>query len=93
MKKITSKEDITFRVNAQTVLEITKKGCLCSDEDAALAKERLGNNIQVEEVKVEDEVKKAKKEEAEAKKAEEEAKKAEEKAAKEAAKKAATNTQ
>lgn len=80
MKKLTSKEPITFRVDGSTKLEITKAGVLCTDEHANIAAERLGGNVSVEDVKVEDEAEKI------AKEAEKEAKKAAKEAEKEAKK-------
>lgn len=79
MKKITSTNPISFRCNGTTVLEITKKGVLASDENAILAKSRLGVQIQIEDVSV-------KESEALAEDALEEAKKEAEKEAKAQAK-------
>lgn len=47
MKKLTSKEPITLRIDGNTVLEIGPKGCIATDEAAAIAVERLGENVSV----------------------------------------------
>lgn len=44
MKKITSKEPISFPVDGKTTLEIDETGCIASDADAAFAVERLGDS-------------------------------------------------
>ena len=61
MKKLTSKEPISFRVNGQTLLEITPKGCICSDEDAKIVTHpyRLGSSIQVHDISPEEAKKEA----------------------------------
>jgi hypothetical protein len=61
MKKITSKEAISFKVNGQTTLEIDKKGAICSDEEAEIASDRLGGNINIEDITPEDAKKEAEK--------------------------------
>lgn len=53
MKKITSENPITFRADGDTVLEIDKDGVITHDAAAALAKERLGDNVTVEDADVE----------------------------------------
>ena len=60
MKKITSKEPISFRVDGSTVLEIDSKGCLASDDAAKIAVERLGEHITVVETSIEKAVEDAK---------------------------------
>ena len=60
MKKITSIEPISFRVDGSTLLEITSKGCLATDEAAAIAKERLGEHITVVDTDIKTAVKEAK---------------------------------
>jgi len=50
MKKLVSKSSFSFRVNGETVLEISPKGCVCSDEHAAFVKNRLGSVVTIEEV-------------------------------------------
>lgn len=60
MKKITSKEPISFRVDGATLLEIGPKGCLASDAAAAIAKERLGEHITVTETSIKKAVEDAK---------------------------------
>jgi len=52
MKKVTSKTNITFRVDGSTVYDISPEGVLCSDEHAKFLVSRLGGNIRVEEVDV-----------------------------------------
>lgn len=47
MKKITSIDPITFRVDGDTLLEITSEGCIATDSAAAFAKEKLGDHITV----------------------------------------------
>lgn len=85
MKKITSKEPISFRVDGNTLLEIDSKGCITDDESAAIALERLGKQIVVTESSVKSSLSDAEKE---LKKEEEKAAKEAEKAAKKAVKEA-----
>lgn len=49
MKKITSINPISFRVDGSTLLEIDSEGCLATDAAAQIALERLGEHITVEE--------------------------------------------
>lgn len=58
MKKITSEKPISFRVNGDTILQITPEGTLAQEAHAALAKERLGNQITVVDADVKSEAKK-----------------------------------
>lgn len=60
MKKITSKDKISLRVDGHTVLEISSKGCLASDEAAAIAAARLGENVKIEAISAGEAVKSAK---------------------------------
>ena len=60
MKKITSKEPISFRIDGSTLLEIDSEGCLASDAHALVAVERLGGNITVEESSLKEAIKDAK---------------------------------
>lgn len=50
MKKITSEVPVSFRYDGNTLLEIDKDGCLATDEAAAVAKDRLGDQITVTDV-------------------------------------------
>jgi len=49
MKKITSENLVSFQYDGSTLLEIDSEGCLASDEAARVAKERLGDQITVED--------------------------------------------
>lgn len=54
MKKITTNgAPFDFRVDGQTVLMITPEGCLANDEQAAFVKERLGDNVVIADVTLE----------------------------------------
>lgn len=53
MKKITSENPISFKVSGVTTLEIDQDGCLANDSDAAVALDRLGSQITVEDITVE----------------------------------------
>lgn len=66
MKKITSKNPISFRVDGKTVLEIDSKGVVCDDAAAAIVVDRLGTQVTVETVTVKEAVAEAKKAVAEA---------------------------
>lgn len=90
MKRLTSKEPISFKVDGQTILEIDKSGCICSDDEAELAQSRLGGNINIEDITPEQAKKEAEKILKDAEKAEKEAdaEVLKEKAEKEAKKKA-----
>lgn len=59
MKKLTSKDPITFRVNGSTVLEINSAGVLAKDSDAEIVKDRLGDQITVEDVTLKEAAKEA----------------------------------
>lgn len=52
MKKLTSKEPISLRIDGSTLLEITPEGCLATDSSADIAVQRLGANITVEDYSV-----------------------------------------
>lgn len=56
MKKITSTEPIKLRLDGSTVLEINSKGVICDDFAAKIAEERLGSNVTVEDITLEDAV-------------------------------------
>ena len=60
MKKITSKNPISLRIDGKIVLEIGPEGCLADDASAKVAKERLGETIVIEDTTLEDAVDKAK---------------------------------
>lgn len=62
MKKITSKEPISLRLDGKTVLEIDSAGCIADDSSAARASALLGDNIVVTEVTTKQVIKEAKKE-------------------------------
>lgn len=47
MKKITSKEEISFKVDGETTLEINENGVLTSNEKAEIVKERLGDKVTI----------------------------------------------
>lgn len=49
MKKITSEVPVSFRYDGSTLLEIDSEGCLASDAVAAVAKDRLGDQITLED--------------------------------------------
>lgn len=54
MKKITSENEITFRIDGNTVLEINSEGCLVDDAAAAIVSERLGGQVRIEDVDAEE---------------------------------------
>lgn len=56
MKKITSKNPISFRVDGDTLLEIGPEGCIASDAAAKIAVERLGEHITVVETSIKEAV-------------------------------------
>ena len=60
MKKITSKERISYRIDGSTVLELCPEGCLASDEAAKIVAERLGEHVTIEETSIEKAVEDAK---------------------------------
>lgn len=54
MKKITSKEDIKFRVNGALLLNINEVGVVVTDEVAKFVSERLGMNVTVTDAVADD---------------------------------------
>ena len=56
MKKITSKEPISFRVNGSLVLNITPEGCLANDADAVFVKTRIPGAVEIQDVDIEEAV-------------------------------------
>lgn len=82
MKKLTSNETFSFRVDGVNVLEISPEGCVCTDEQAVFVKTRFGGLVTIHEAKAAD----LKGETDDAEKAAKEAEKAAKAAEKEAAK-------
>lgn len=58
MKKISSLNTFSYRIDGATVVELSPEGTIVSDTQAAFIKGRLGNNVSVEDVDVEAEIEK-----------------------------------
>lgn len=58
MKKISSLDTFSYRIDGSTVIELSPEGTIVSDTQAAFIQGRLGKNVSVEDVNVEKEIEK-----------------------------------